>query len=270
MVTAIEDITLNQGIDPKRAVLIGGGGGAGLYSAAIARRLGVDRVIIPEVAAALSAAGALLSDLTQDFAITAFATTRKFNHELAKRAIATLEQRCRAFIDGPGAGSADTEIRYSVEARYPNQVWEIEVPLGNPHFDGANDIEAFRQDFHRTHDQLFAVSDPGSEIEIVAWRAHVRCGLPRRPFKSGAIDSGDRESRRRMAFFAGYDGCESVVRRYESVRVGERIDGPAIIESPVTTVVVPPDASIERLESGSLALDLRTERREGAAGAMNG
>ena len=63
MVSAIEEITLNQGIDPREAVLVGGGGGAGLYSVAIARRLGAGAVVIPEVAAALSATGALLSEL---------------------------------------------------------------------------------------------------------------------------------------------------------------------------------------------------------------
>ena len=70
MVTAIEGITLSQGIDPAAAVMIGGGGGAGLYSVAIARRLGVSEVVLPEVAAALSATGALISDLQTRFATT--------------------------------------------------------------------------------------------------------------------------------------------------------------------------------------------------------
>ncbi len=260
MVTAIEEITLNQGIDPRQAVLIGGGGGAGLYSAVIARRLGVYRVVIPEVAAALSAAGALLSDLTQDFATTAFATTRSFNHELAARTIDELTLRCETFIAGPGAGSVSTEIRYSVEARYPNQVWEIEVPLRTGRFETEADVVAFREDFHQAHEQLFAVSDPASEVEIVAWHAHVRCLLPRRPFQSGPVDLGDRTGRTRPAYFAGFGTVETRVHRYESLTVGERLEGPAIIESPVTTVVVPPDASVERLESGSLALDLQTAR----------
>lgn len=257
MVTAIEEITLNQGIDPRQAVLIGGGGGAGLYSAVIARRLGVDRVIIPEVAAALSAAGALLSDLTQDFATTAFATTRSFGHELAARTIDELTRRCETFIAGPGAGSVNTEIRYSVEARYPNQVWEIEVPLRTGHFGTEADVAAFRDDFHTVHEQLFAVSDPSSQVEIVAWHAHVRCLLPRRPFQSGPVDLDDRAGRTRAAYFAGVGTVETLVRRYESLRVGERLEGPAIVESPVTTVVVPPLNSIERLESGSLVLDLQ-------------
>ena len=40
MVGAIEEITVNQGIDPRAAVLVGGGGAAGLNAVAVARRLG--------------------------------------------------------------------------------------------------------------------------------------------------------------------------------------------------------------------------------------
>ncbi len=261
MVTAIEDLTLNQGIDPRQAVMIGGGGGAGLYSALIARRLGVDRVIIPEVSAALSAAGALLSDLTQDFSSTAPVTTRKFNFELADQTIGHLTKRCEAFVAGAGAGSARHDISYSVEARYPNQVWEIDVPLRSAKFATADDVAAFREDFHKAHEALFAVSDPLSEVEIIAWHAQVRCLLPRRPFQSGPAAGTQRLERQRPAYFTGHGRVLTSVRSYESLGFGEKIEGPAIIESQVTTVVVPPDVSVVRLKSGSLVLDLLPQNR---------
>ena len=64
MVQAIMDITVNQGIDPTDATFVAGGGAGGLNCVAIARRLGCRRVLVPEVGAALAAAGALISDLT--------------------------------------------------------------------------------------------------------------------------------------------------------------------------------------------------------------
>jgi N-methylhydantoinase A len=51
MVQAIVDITVSQGVDPARSVLIGGGGAAGLNSLYIARRLGVRSLLIPETGA---------------------------------------------------------------------------------------------------------------------------------------------------------------------------------------------------------------------------
>jgi N-methylhydantoinase A len=236
-------------------VLIGGGGGAGLYSATIARRLGVDRVVIPAVAAALSAAGALLSDLTDDFAVTAFTSTRSFDLDLAARTLADLRRRAEAFIAGPGSGTQDHEIRFSVEARYPNQVWEIEVPLPDGGLPDAAAVAAFRDSFHRFHDDLFAVSDPASEVEIVSWRAHVRCGLPRTAMDDLRPPADERPAATRRAYFPETGEVDAVVRRYGSLRGGERIEGPAIIESNVTTVVVPPGAAIAMLPSGSLLLE---------------
>src|SRR5439155_6878992 len=126
MVRAIEEITLNQGIDPRSAVLVGGGGAAGLNSVAIARRLDCPRVIIPELGAVLSAAGALMSELTADFATTLRTTTAEFAHEEVNRVLGELQERCRSFLEGPGAGSIDWRIEYSAEARYPHQIWELD------------------------------------------------------------------------------------------------------------------------------------------------
>lgn len=261
MVTAIEDLTLNQGIDARDAIMIGGGGGAGLYSFAIARRLGVERVVIPEVSAALSAAGALLSDLTRDFSKTAPISTRNFNFELAGKVVAELEQHCHQFIRQSGEGTVDQQITYSVEARYDNQVWEIDVPLPNPTFSDEQAVRSFKQAFHKAHDDLFAVSDPESEIEIISWHAKVRCILPRRPFQGGQSTDAVRPTRTRSAYFTGFGRVDAQVRPYESVEVGQPIAGPVIVESQVTTVVVPPDGILTRLPSGSLVVEIQSSSR---------
>lgn len=255
MVTAIEEITLNQGLDPREAVLVGGGGGAGLYAVAIARRLGSKRIIIPAASAALSAAGALLSDLTADMRATEPVSTAAFDGELANRTLRELSARCERFIEGPGAGSSESEVTFAVEARYPDQVWEIEVPLPGSRLDRPGDVEAFKRAFHRVHEGLFAVSDPTSEVEIVSWRAHVRCVLPGSTYISAPMRSehaAPRPSRR--AYFPEIGISDAAVRRFEVLEPGESLAGPALVESHLTTVVVPPGARVERLRSGSLLI----------------
>ena len=197
MVTAIEGITLQQGIDPARAVMIGGGGGAGLYSNAIARRLGVSRVVIPEVAAALSAAGAILSDLQATYALTGVTSTASFDTAQATEILRELRARCEGFVARAGAGAREVEIRYSVEARYPHQVWEIEVPLRGDTLAGVDDLEHFREDFHGLHNELFAVRDDDATVEIVTWHANVRCVLRDGP--PGHAQAGFSEPPKRRA-----------------------------------------------------------------------
>ena len=122
-------------------MLIGGGGAVGLNSVQIARRLGCKRVVIPDVGATLSAAGALMSDLSTEFSRTTFTTSDRFATEAVNAALSALEALCRAFLEGRGTAGMEQSIEFSVEARYPHQVWEIEVPLAKGRFDGPADVE---------------------------------------------------------------------------------------------------------------------------------
>ncbi len=256
MVQAIMDITVNQGIDPREAMLIGGGGAAGLNSIAIARRLGCPRAIIPEVGAALSAAGAMMSDLTSQYRRTLFMTSETFDRDAVNRLLDRLEENCRTFIDGPGAGAIESSVEFFAEARYPEQVWEIEVPIASRRFNNQADVAALVAAFHHAHQDIFAISDPGSGIEVVGWTATVKCRL--RESESGTLVAADVSTAiedTRKAYFSGTGFVDAAVHRFETMRVGETLAGPAIVESPFTTVVIDPGATAERRASGSLSID---------------
>jgi N-methylhydantoinase A len=254
MVQAIVDITVAQGVDPVDAVLIGGGGAAGLNSLYIARRLGVPRLLIPETGATLSAAGALLSDLTAEYADVVFASTRNSDWSHVTAALERLEAKCRAFAAGPGAGAVATTIAVVAEARYENQVWEIDVPLPGEGLADADNIARFRTAFDRQHKLLFTVDDPRSAVEIVALRASVRCRLTDNgSFRLNGADAPLESGRRRVSF-PGHGPLDTPVRRLDLLPLGETFAGPAILESPFTTVVIDPAARYVRQPSGSLVV----------------
>jgi N-methylhydantoinase A len=256
MVTAIEGITLSQGIDPATAVMIGGGGGGGLYSVGIARRLGVRQVVLPPVAAALSATGALISDLQTTFATIDVLTTADFEYERAAGILARLRREAERFLAGAGAAAEDSEVRFAVEARYPHQVWEIEVPLRHGRLETAAQLDDLREDFHATHEELFAVRDSAAHVELVTWRAQVRCTLRRRALGQAVPEPSTREvARSRGAFFPALGLVDVPVRTHESLGVAERVAGPVIVESPVTTVVLDERAAVELTPNGSLRID---------------
>jgi N-methylhydantoinase A len=253
MVSAIEGITLKQGIDPASAPLIGGGGGAGLYSVGIARRLGCRTVIIPPTSAALSATGALLSDLSSSTAVTAVVSTDDWNAPLVAETLEVLRKACEAFLRNAADGAVHSEIRYSVEARYPHQVWEIEIPLREETLNGSDGPTVLRQDFHDAHDELFAVRDVAAPVEVVTWRAQARAVLRPvtldKPKTLQATSSTDRD-----AFFLGLGRVTTPVYRLDTLGSETRLRGPLIIESPTTTIVVDGDASCEIRPSGSVIL----------------
>jgi N-methylhydantoinase A len=257
MVHAIEDITVNQGIDPRGAVLIGGGGGAGLNVAALARRLGCRRAIIPDVAAALSAAGALMSELHAEFRATSHTTTTAFDFKSVNRVLAALEAKCKAFIAGPGEGAAEYSIEFAAEARYPEQFWEIDVALPKSRIYTPADVERLNAIFHAAHEDVFAISDPGSPIEILTWRASVRCRLHAGTSTWSVAPATRRRTGgpvHRPAYFRGAGNLETQVIELESMPRNREIVGPAIVESPFTTIVVDPGTHVVRQESGSLVI----------------
>ena len=254
MVVAIEEITLERGIDPVAALLVGGGGGGGLYSATIAAQLGVRQILIPSVSAALSAAGALLSELKRDFSRTHFMLSTVFDRAAANRILQDLRRECESFA--ANSGTDDVTINFSVEARYPDQVWEIEVPLRRDRFDSEDDVKGLVHDFHKVHLDLFAIEDTAAPIEVIAWRAEVSCKLHKDVVSSAEYSTVVREAgTERKAYFQGTGWTTARVQRAETLRAGVKIHGPAFIESPVTTIIVPPGANAVKMTGSSFMVE---------------
>jgi N-methylhydantoinase A len=248
MVGAIEEITVQQGIDPARAVLVAGGGAAGFNAAAIARRLGCRATLFPETGAVLSAAGACLSDLVFTDGRIHYVRSDAPDRAGIARVLAALADTMRAFVARTGA--AQHMIEWWAEARYPQQTWEIEVPLAGPEWNGQDDLARLVARFHEAHQALYAVSDPASPVEIIAWRARASCRLAgARSMRVATADSRRAGTRR---VYLPDDGWAEVPLRSPDALEAAPLVGPALIESSFTTIVVPPGARARRLASGSI------------------
>lgn len=255
MVQAISEITVNQGIDPAEAVLVGGGGGAGLNSVFIARRLGCPQLVIPETGAALSASGATMSDLSSEYRAMFFTTSADWNEKAANAVLRDLEAHCKAFQKGPGKDARSHSIEFTVEARYASQVWELDVPLRKARFSGKADLARLIAYFHAAHQEIFAVRDEKSIVEFVGWTATVSCGVGNK--RTGRLKHTAEEDvvvGRRKAYFEGHGSVNTAIHSLHSLKVGKTQKGPAIIESPFTTIVVDPGAKFMLAPSGSVVI----------------
>lgn len=260
MVQAIADITVNQGIDPKKAVLIGGGGAAGLNSIFIARRLAIPRLVIPEVGAALSAAGALMSELAADYHAVEYMTTEDFDVDTANRIMSCLKKQAVAFLDRVGEMAFDPKIQFAVEARYEQQVWEIEVPLVFDHFSGQEDIDGLVEAMHQAHERIFAFRDEESQVEVIGWAVRASCRVHEHII--GRMRPHSQESERvatRAVWFPVSGATKAPIWPFTKLEIDQQYDGPAIVESPFSTVVIDPESIFWRLEDGSLVIDTQME-----------
>ena len=98
MINAIEDITVNEGIDPRESYLISGGGATACHIAEMARILGIKRYMVPKLAAGLSAYGGLLSDVRWKESATLHQTSRDFDPARVARPICRLRSKGDAFL----------------------------------------------------------------------------------------------------------------------------------------------------------------------------
>jgi N-methylhydantoinase A len=256
MVNAIEDIAINQGVDPRSASIIVGGGSGGVYCSAILKRLKALHAIVPQAAAALSAMGALISDLANDFAETVHASTAHFPIERVNETLERLEKRAKAFLATVADSSASTDISFSVEARYPQQMWDLEVPLPFNCFESDEDVQALKAAFHKVHQDVLSIADIGSEVETITWRARARARLPDVDIESPwptKTQAAEAVGSRRM-FFAGEGVVDGKVYRDSGLSAGMSVQGPAVIESPATTIVIVPGVAAKRASSGSILL----------------
>jgi N-methylhydantoinase A len=253
MVQAIQGLTINQGVDSKEAVLVGGGGAAGLNSVFIARRLGCKQLLIPETGAAMSAAGAMMSDITTEYAMTVSTSTAAFDTALVNGALEELSAKAEAFAGRAGLAGATAFI---AEARYHGQAWDIDVPLHIDRFTGPADVQAFRSAFDSMHEQIFTIRDADSAVELVGLRVRVSC----RPCDKGdyRLNSAPRQqgaSRSRPVYFNGPGWTDTPVLDLAAIEPDIGFQGPAVIESAFTTIVIDPAARFRASTGGALLIE---------------
>jgi N-methylhydantoinase A len=265
MVGAVREITINQGIDPRESIVIAGGGAGGLTMSKIAEELGCDKVLVPQTAAALSATGGLLGDVVAEFTVSRRADTNAFDRDVVNEGLADLDRQIEAFfaqMDVP----ADARMQdYVVEARYPYQVWELDVALPSRRFESQADVDALVAAFHETHERVFAVKELGQSVECLYWKGRARVHLPKPTLAAATGEAqGAPSAEPRPMWWGGDDPQQTPVFLGAALSAGERIAGPAVVELPTTTVVVYPGWTATVTERGDYLLE---RERVSAAGA---
>ncbi len=257
MVSAIKEITINQGVDPREAAIVAGGGAAGLGIAAIARELGCRRVLLPRSAGALSAFGGQQADITAEAGRSLFTDSATFAFAAVGAALDEVDAELeRVGARLAGANGEAMAIERFVEARYAHQVWDLEIPLAGERIASREQLDELVEAFHREHERVFAVSEPGQLIEATYWKGRLAVS-PAKPSLAGMAPppgSVPRQLGERSAHFeSGPVACP--VYEGGTLPPGFRLEGPGLIAEPTTTVVVPPGVTLTVTGLGNYLLE---------------
>jgi len=234
MAEGIKIVSVRRGVDPRRFALVAFGGAAGLHVTEVARLLEIRRVVVPSVAAVLSAWGMLATDLRYELVRSHVSEVGRMTAAGLRKLFATLEREGRkrlARFDGP------VTVRHALDMRYGEQIFEIQVDLDGVDLQAADLMEQVAERFHRRHEELYAYSAPGQEVVVVNARMAVVGALPVLPAGAHTVGRGAAASSARRRVWLG-DWVDVPLHRMEALAAGQEIKGPAVFESATTTVLV--------------------------------
>jgi N-methylhydantoinase A len=235
---AIRLSLFEKGLDPRDFALVAFGGAAGLHAIAVARELGLRRVIFPANASTLSAFGILHTDIKHDLVRSRVVPATAEGCDVLAPSIEALIADAAARLDADGIPPPDREIELAADMRYRGQAFELTVPMRGQVLN-VETLPDLLADFHALHRQRFSYANPGSPAEIVSVRASAigRLPLPEKAVASRAV-LGETSRTRRVRLDGAWQDVP-VIRR-QTIAAGATIGGPAIIEEDYTTVVLAP------------------------------
>lgn len=242
MIAAIEDITINEGIDPRDSYVVSGGGATACHIGEMARLMGIKRFMVPKFAAGLSAFGGLISDVRWEETGTQHTTGRDFDLAKVNALLAQLIKRGKAFLKRTGLGREKQRFELAFQGRYLYQSWDIEVPfeLSGSKLQKA-DVAQLVAAFHQMHERIYTIKDEGDIVEFTTWkvRAIGDTGGAQRTSAKLPTQLGAPQPKSRRAVFLGKEGERSLsVYSGEMLMAGAIVNGPAIIEQPTTTILL--------------------------------
>jgi N-methylhydantoinase A len=245
MAEGVRLVSVRRGVDPRRFALLAFGGASGLHATDIARQLDLQRVVVPRVAAVLSAWGMLATDLRFEVARSHVSDTRALDGRALKRLFGEIEAEGMARLRAsPGSGSGagfdgPARASRSADMRYGEQVFEIPVALDGIDWSAPDPLPAIVDRFHRRHEELYTYSLPDQETVLVNVRVAVSGMLSALPQEPRLAKETPAEPRGERPIWLG-EWVAGPVWEFEALVPGQRIAGPAIVEAAMTTVLLRP------------------------------
>ena len=242
----IRKATVEKGHDPRAFTLFAYGGAGPVHASRYAADLGIKQVVIPLTASVHGATGLISSDVVYEYGksdpIVVPADLKRVNANFSE-----LVDKADNDLFSAGFKKSDIEISRSVDMRYRYQVHELNVPfpIGDSEIteDDLNELYSrFDQFYERSYGKGSGYREAGKELITFRTTARGQMARPqvkRQPLQKGAQDNAVKEERN--VYFEEYrDFVRTKIFDFERLKAGVEIEGPAVIETPVTTIVANP------------------------------
>jgi N-methylhydantoinase A len=264
MINALKLVSVNRGYDPRDFTLVAFGGGGGMHAVELAAELGIRKALVPRAADVFSAWGMLMSDLRRDYFVTRLLSLTVENSD-----------RLGALLDEVSGVALEQFAREGVPAervrflrhgtlRYENQEHGVEVLLPQGEIN-ATTVGEIADRFHRAYEREYTYR-LDAPVEFVG--AHVVAiaevgKLAPEPLPTTGRRLADALKGRRKVDYTTNGVHEADIYVGELLEPGMSFDGPAIVETRGTTVVVHPGDELAVDEYGNMIISITLDDEDG-------
>ena len=232
-VSAIREITVQEGFDPREFSMLAYGGAGPMFVPLVAREMDVREVIMPQAPAGFSAWGMLMTDLVQEYSETCVGLLEHVGLDSLHRIEQRLADQAREDLERGGFAPADRTIECAAALRYFGQEHTLDTVL-----EDGDDLASLCRRFDAVHKQRYGhtMTDP---VQIVHVRVRGIGRTPRpelRTIPRRAAGAPTPRASRKAFCFAHRAMVDFAVYDRDELRDGDVVPGPAIVEEATTTL----------------------------------
>lgn len=257
MAGALRLVSLARGYDPRDFALFAFGGAGPLHAVALARELGIPKVLVPMRPGITNAVGCVVADVRHDY-------VNSINIPLAQADMDQVEQLfCRQIETGKkiiaeeGVEIEELLVIHDVDMQFQGQTHILNFPVQETRLSR----DSLQSAFEKAYWDRFEVELP--EIRAVLVNLHTAVIGRRKPVPLAALMSAKeqkntidecRTGSRKVWFESGWQ--ETPIYNREFLPVKAKFNGPAVIEQLDTTIIVEPENQVEVDLEGNLIISL--------------
>jgi N-methylhydantoinase A len=257
-------VTTERGLDAGSFTMVVYGGAGPLHASAIARELGIRKVLIPYAPGYFSAYGMLFSDLRYDYVRSVFRRLDGMSFEEIEAIYKGMEDEGRAAIATSEIRPEEIVFERAADMRYFGQEHAVTVDLAHRFFE-AEDSKAIKSHFDEVHAIRYGTSAPKEAADIVSLRVTVlgRMKKPPRNVLQTGNDQPESQALRThkpVYFRSAGKYVSTAIYKRELLKSGNKLQGPALVEEHASTTVVQPGDTVIVDLYGNLQISIGSDR----------
>ncbi|KQZ15403.1 hydantoinase [Mesorhizobium sp. Root554] len=257
MAGAIRMVSVARGHDPRDFSLFAFGGAGPLHASALARELGLPRVLVPARPGITNALGCVVADMRHDFVNTINQPVGGLDVAQAAGILARHRSEGAALIAKEAVTPETIRVTHSADMQFIGQTHIINVPLPSPHIERA----VLQDLFERAYFARFRVELPEIRAVLVNLNTSVTgvrtpLDLSRLIDPAGRASSLDAALREVRPVWYGGTWHDTPVYDREKLPLDAAIEGPAILEQMDCTTVMEPGDRAQSDADGNLVVEV--------------